>query len=379
MLTEARFLQGLRDMEARLLPALEARLLPALEYRIIPALEARLAVRIDARFSTIDARFSTIDARFSTIDSRMSTLEGKVTSLDTRFTAYVRNESLAQEGRATQTILNSLQSEFPHTEIKRFPLRNFFIPSSEDIYTDFDGCLTVRSYLPIPIHIKNSTGTSREIKGLDRAYIIEAKHGLTKKLVDEKLVQFCKILETVRAIHAKTITRQSTHFANMVSSYDMDTFPDDIHLIFTSDYIADEVVEYIEMIGSGALDEHAYNAVLYKNFKEHDLYKDILDDMSVSGFVKHELKTAKTVDDILRLCEHAATPPVNRKSVVLETHKTTLLPYVARIRALFVPYAKVRACHGFLLGRLGVMLYDELRMFSPKTAVPMRPRAAPRK
>jgi hypothetical protein len=303
---------------------------------------------------SINTRLTKLEDHVSKIDERVSKLDEYVSIFSNRVYGYIQKESDIQEKQSTELIRRNLALKYNIKNISLHSLRNFYIHGSDKIYTDLDGCIIKRiteTWNTNTNHIKRAAENSR-------AYIIEAKHGLTKQLVDGKLLQFCKILETFEYIrtHKEEITdTKASQFDNMVISYDLFNFPENILFIFASDDITDDLYNYIVSINEGELLQEKYDDYIIKSFKEDDIIREILDNKTIPIMIKNKIKFTSTPSDISSLFTPASLPTSARPvDVALEKYKQLLQPYTETAHNLLSSYTSNATCYAMLKGKLGI-------------------------
>ena len=306
-------------------------------------------------------KVNTIDNRLFNVESNVSTIISNLTTLDKKFNTYVKNESDIQEDLITRNI----QSLFSETRgitavYHRLPLKVFYIPTMNTPFTDFDGCI-IQEFNPISIKNKNGKKDLEERK----AYIIEAKHGLTKTIIDYKLKQFCTILDIFEGIHNHSIPIRNVDespFDNMVHSYNLVIFPETIYFIFGSDDIPKEQEELLNRINLGTIDEDWYNEYIIKNLKSHNIVSQILDNRHVSINIKEAFKHANTLNDIRNLfIQNTLSENATNRQRLLEREKLSIKQYTSGVLNLLESFEDVSACYKKLKGRLGLYQFNELK------------------
>lgn len=292
--------------------------------------------------------------------SQLKDVKSDIASIRT----YIHNESKIQEKTTTYQIRDILNKRYGHaTHTSVGTLRDVYLPDSNQTFTDIDGCLLTQSRVG-PVIIKNNNGRNINVTSNDeRTYFIEAKHGLTKSIIDGKLLQFCKLLDLFQKLHNGTLRAPSTpvtRFDEMVHNHGLVSYPKRIIFIFASDSIDAEHEAYIHSINAGTLTEELYNSVLVSLFKNHKTYDEILEDRDIGRLIKAELRDALTFD-ALRAALTLAAVPTTRRQGALEKQKQALLEkYAERISALLVPYSAMTACFSMLKGHLATYSHGKL-------------------
>lgn len=284
------------------------------------------------------------------IDRRVCMIENR---LDT-ISSYIENESKIQERRATYCLKKTLSGRYSHKIITESQLRSFYTPASNNIFTDFDGCVIAES--------PKGDGGVREGagEGGNRAYILECKHCITKTIIDRKLKQFCTILDVFRNIKRGTITVRNppiSKFDNMVLSYNLQNFPDNITFLFVSDYISYEDCNFITFINTGKIDENKYNIYLLQYCKSHEVFRAMMDDKCVGQAIKSALVDATTVEDMV----HILGPACNSEDAY-ERDKSTLNRYRRSLLNILVPFSSVKDYYKALVGHIGYYRFDDITL-----------------
>lgn len=295
----------------------------------------------------------------------------KIKDIDNKLTSYIHNESVIQEKTATLTVKNKLMDFYPYAKIKEFPLREFYVPKSNNMRTDLDGCITIKSS---PIKVPNKNGNPVKLH-YERAYIIEAKHNYTKALIDTKLKQFCDILDAFRLIKNRkqfNNTPISKKFKEMVLNYNLEDFPSEIYFIFVSDIIPNEQQEFLLAINSGEINENIYNKYLLEYVKTHPLINDIINDKDVAYNVKNVLKNTENINDIYDIFSPGKNNTNTINTTSIKNNKTiddiklnrddikTISTYKKRMNPLLIPYDDVEYCYSVLKGKIGFMYHNKL-------------------
>lgn len=303
---------------------------------------------------SINTRLTKLEDNVSKIDERVSKLDEYVSIFSNRVYGYIKKESDIQEKQTTEIIRRTLTQKYHPKYISINQLRDFYVHDSNNRFTDLDGCIIKR----ITDTWNTNTNSTKRAAAHSRVYIIEAKHGLTKRMVDEKLMQFCKMLETFEYIHihkSEITDTKTSQFDNMVISYDLFNFPENILFIFASDDITDDVYNYIVSINEGALLKDKYDEYIVKSFKEDDIIREILNNSIIPIMIKNKLKFASSTSDISSLFTPTSLPAsASPVAVALEKYKQLLQPYAETARQLLSSYTSNAECYAMLKGKLGI-------------------------
>lgn len=270
---------------------------------------------------------------------------------------------------ATLTVKNKLMEYYPYAKINEFPLREFYVPKSNSMRTDLDGCITIKSS---PMKVPNKNGNPVKLH-YERAYIIEAKHNYTKALIDNKLKHFCDILDAFRLIKNRKLfnnTPTSKKFKEMVLNYNLEDFPNQIYFIFVSDIIPIEQQKFLLAINSGEINENIYNKYLLEYVKTHPLINEIIKDKDVSYNIKNILKNTENINDIYDIfspdknntnnINKTTTTSIKNKETINRDDIKSISIYKRRMNTLLISYDNVEDCYSDLKGKIGFMYHDKL-------------------
>ena len=322
---------------------------------------------IDTRLTNVETRLTNVETRLTNVEIRLTKLETRFTKLETRFTTfekkvngYIKNESDIQELNTTQHIKVELESNFPVSLFEIIPFQYFFIPTSRDHITDIDGCIIRRT---APVKTTNAAGRNYNLPS-GTAYIIEAKHSLTKQQIDKKLIQFCLILQTINDIHASRIIVRdppTSSFDIMAAMLEVYNFPSDILFIFASDDINESLTRFIQDINKGDMTEEVYNQHLFNSIKESSLISTIILDPTVRKIIKHMIHQSRTLNELIGIfTQKTVDTSSSKKEQSFELQKDTLKPYQTDFFSMIVPYSTVESCYKLLKGKLGIFRMNEL-------------------
>jgi len=316
--------------------------------------------KLETSVDILNKSVNTLNKSFHILDESFHTLDESFHTLDESFHAYTKRESDIQEYHTTRSVKRLLQEQFPFAKIHISPLKNFYIPTSIEIYTDIDGCIILESP---PVLVKNTKGASKELIQ-KQVYIIEAKHGLTKTMIDKKLKQFCTMYDILKGIQTGLVLIPDppvTRFDNMVISYNLHEFPEDVHFVFASDDITEEDYLFLSSIANGTLTESLYNSYLMKYLKSHKIITDILDDIDVNKLIKNIVKNATSINEIYSLFVKTELPRnASKFSKAVESQKDSVAKYKDSILNLLIPFSNMNPCYESLKGRLKVYSSYEL-------------------
>jgi uncharacterized protein (UPF0335 family) len=268
---------------------------------------------------------------------------------------YINNESETSEISMTNQIMELLHGyNSPSYIVEKYPLRYFYVPTSNNQVTDLDGFITVRTRQSV--RVRNRTGNPRNLSE-EKAFIIEVKHAFTFNLIQKKLQQFCVIIDTLRGIRERRLrfsNANSEKFNQMLDQHDLENLPSDIYFIIASNNIDTQIKLLLEHISNGTLTEQMYMVDMFNNYKSSMLYSDIQDNMYISRTVKNIFKTSQSVDEIRDIF-------TNQR---FDRQREELAKYKDRVNEILVPYSEIKDCYTSLRGKLGIFSNGKLQLFN---------------
>jgi hypothetical protein len=305
-------------------------------------------VTIEDKIDLILDKIISMDAKIDKLEVRFDTLEARFDKFESQFKGYIKRESDIQEATITEYVYQTLVKNFKTSIVIKHPLRYFYLPSSDDTYTDIDGCLVQTMNGPA---YKNNNGTMKA-HGFQHAILLEAKHSLTKSLVNYKIQQFCTIKRTLREIKDNTIPEevQVSSFKYMILENSLKSFPDVVYFFFASDDISMDVKKYIYKISTMTLTKEEYDKVVLDDIKE--LFNKIL--LFLQKDVKDQLFRLEFSVDILtkffRNLDIAVYQEYQQKMVYM-------------LLKSLMPFHVFQSCTSELKGMLGVIQFGKIYQF----------------
>lgn len=304
--------------------------------------------KIDEKFSKIDEKFDILVNKIDNLDAKLTDVSNKVDTLESQFKGYVKHEADIQESTVTEYMRQTLLNYFKTSKVQKHSLQYFFLPSSDDQFTDIDGCLIQT----MDGHTYTNINGKLRSNEINHAIIIEAKHSLTKSLVNYKIQQFCTIKQTIEDIKTNKIPEeiQSRSFKSMIAMRSLKYFPDTMYFFFATDDLSAEVKEYIYKISTMTLTKEEYDSVIFEDTK--DQYNKIL--LFLNKDVKDNLfKLDKTVDNYFKFFRELDTslyPKYQQKMI------STL------VKAL-IPFDITQVCFKQVKNTLGVVQFGKIYQF----------------
>ncbi len=292
---------------------------------------------------TIDEKLDLIIDKIVIIDEKLTKVSDKLDTLENQFKSYVKRESDIQEATVTEYVYQTLKRNFKFSTITKHSLHYFFLPNSPDQFTDIDGCLI---YTPHTPYVNGNISTE------SHAILIEAKHALTKALVNYKIFQFCKIKSVLQDIKKNTVSEKdpSPAFQNMVLTHNLQSFPDNINFFFASDDLSYEVKEYIYKISTLTLTEEEYDAIVFDSTKRD--YNRIL-----------EVLDYKTRKELSNLKQSSEIYSAFFKSLNISKYDEDEQKVLHSYMNLLTPFSIAKKCFEQLENTLGIVQFGIFYQF----------------
>ncbi len=296
------------------------------------------------KLTVLESDMSGVKADIQELKSDVKELKADVYTLKTvtnRIQNNIKNESDIQEHLCTNQLKSYLMDRFKGDIITTVLFGNFYTPDSNQELTDIDGCV-IQKTLPMTVK-KNGANV---VVDKSCVYFIEAKHSITKPILEKKLNQFVVILQTMQDIHShKNYSKSSTAFRNMVELHHLQDYPEDVCFLLSSDKMSPDAIKLVTCITTGILTEDVYNDLLFEYIYNHPYVKDIIADKNPSQQVKEAISKVKSVNDI--------------QALVLEPFMKN---YKMRFEGLMMPYSNYTSLVSLLQGKLGFISKSEIQL-----------------
>ena len=307
-------------------------------------------------------KLTTIEKDVAELKKDVAELKKDVAQLKTSVSVlqqYNQNSAKIQEQEFTNQLKTHLIEKHKDAIIQTVVFGNFYKVNSNDPLTDLDGCILAN----VPLHTFKKNGKNIRI---DRScfYILEAKHAITKALLDKKIKQFVHIINAIQYVKSAGYNpAKKTMFDKMVDLHKLKQLPENICFLMSTEKIAPDALQILIRITTGSLTEEIYNDLLFENVYNHDLIKDIINDESVDAYVKESLQKIKSITDVYAIVNPIAPNKSEKKSQHdLYKKKETILPYRHRILNLMTPYEEYVRIIDILIGKLGFISKTEIQL-----------------
>jgi hypothetical protein len=103
---------------------------------------------------------------------------------------------------------------------------------------------------------------------------IENKLSLEKVHVDEKMIMYDKFINVLNLSRSKSTQISNDFCKDMIDTYNVNTFPLSLVLLFAAENISIELRKYIENINTGNITETDYKNITYSLLLDNQSYKD---------------------------------------------------------------------------------------------------------
>lgn len=292
------------------------------------------------------------------------------------FYSYMKRHSEMEELEDRTFILERLQNEQKGYVSSPSSLRNFYFPDNNNLLTDFDGLILMKSEREVsnnlaPLYNGNTRAFNRKtmrnhLRGgragqlqeqlpentqqrQPRAIIIESKNKLDKSLIDNKLKQFFKIYVILRDVKAGIINMVTTseHFKQMYTNYELAKFPEDLYFVFASNSIDKQNIEYLLHIAKNTLTRELYDIYTIHYLRTLPAYDEFCRPKYITKQYIKDMNNTTSLDKVLKILDQYAT---NR--------------YSMKLRAEIMPYEEMEPIFDYMKGRIGIRMFDKLHIES---------------
>lgn len=361
----------------------------------LDAIEQKLEEH-DKRFDRIEEKLDKITETLTIIVTDIKTMKQQLSNIETRVAAlednmegvkkYIKRESDFQEIRNRTFISKLYLYNKPTSIVTPIHIKKFYDHTGHEI-TEFDGFLLISTnphIIPkpanellarIPPHISTTSLLRNNIESynpqlMEREYIlIESKHALSKGKVDKKLRQIEDIKRVFRTIHERTTTKTHDQYETWMkiivndTGLPVDKLDANFNLIFSSDDISEQLVNYIIAINNGITEEEYESHTLELFFS--DMYiKDIITTITKNNKIhktKRDTLTEKpyklhSIRDLFKDTDIKNIDVVKRQ-----------LPY---INTFFIPFSRMNTYFQHMKGKVGVSQFNTVilpRLFAKST------------
>jgi hypothetical protein len=313
-----------------------------------------------AKLANIEQDISGMKQDISGMKQDISGMKQDISGLRTAVTElqnYNQNAARIQEREFTNQLKSYLLEKYPGAAIRTRIFGIFYKKHSNDPLTDIDGCVLLWE----PPFVMKQNGKNVQINA-SCMYIIEAKHAITKALLDKKINQFVYIMNAITYIKSAKYKPGRSKFDEMVDVQKIKELPESICFLMSTEKITPDALQILLQIATGSLTRESYNELLFEYAYNHKLMKDILDDESVDRYVKDSITGMKSLQDMYRIVQPEAPGVSEKKSQqLLYKKKSTILPYTAKLLQLLTPYDEYVGAVGHLKGNLGFISKNEIQ------------------
>jgi hypothetical protein len=229
----------------------------------------------------------------STIRSDMTVLRNDFTVFRDNTVFNFRNLSRIQEKTDAEFFRQYLNNKFPTMVIESHVFGNFYLPNGSTL-TDIDGCVSLHTIPQIPnTSVYKPNNSKYIVKELIRneMFILESKGLLDIVQLNKKIIQFCKIIQTIQTINKMNMTKAASNFKEMIVSYPLFRRPNKIYFMMCANDMSLLIRTFIREINNNTLDKNKYLKLIYEMFLEHPNYK------LYKGMIKEHPKLKKRYEE----------------------------------------------------------------------------------
>ena len=258
---------------------------------------------------TLTSLYHMMKQGFNRIENRITVIEKDISILKDDMKGvhkYIKLESKFQELRNRNFIVKACLHNHNQHSVVILPTKKFFHPSGWEI-TDLDGFLLIRTYpneikqpsqelisrLPQTDFIESLQPNSVELNPSHKHHeyiIIESKHSLNKGKVDKKIAQILEIKDVLQSMPIKETPIYKTIISKLRSIIGQTNLNYPINLIFSSDDISNELVQYIESINNGTISDN-YDDLTTELFYSDEYIQPIIDSITTDSDIPKQLKS----------------------------------------------------------------------------------------
>jgi hypothetical protein len=315
----------------------------------------------EAEEITLTSLYHMVKQGFNRIENRITLIENDIKGIH----KYIKLESKFQELRNRNFIVKAYLHNHNQHSVVILPTTKFFHPSGREI-TDLDGFLLIRSYpndvkqpsqelisrLPQPDFIESLQPNSVELNPSHKQHeyiIIESKHSLSKGKVDKKIAQILEIKDVFQSMPIKETPMYKTIISKLQTAAGQSNLNYPINLIFSSDDISNELVQYIESINDGSISDN-YDDLTTELFYSDEYIQSIIDSITTDSDIPKQLKYILTkrssIIDIRNLFS-------------LQSMKEYISPY---LEPYLTPYEELASTFEDMKGFVGISQFNTVNL-----------------
>ena len=317
---------------------------------------------------TLTSLYHMMKEGFSRIETDISILKKDVSILKDDMKGvhkYIKMESKFQELRNRNFIVKAYLHNHNQHSVVILPTTKFFHPSGREI-TDLDGFLLIRTYpndveqpsqelisrLPQPDFIESLQPNSVELNPSHKHHeyiIIESKHSLSKGKVDKKIAQILEIKQVLQSVAENGNHRFEMMISKLQTVVGQTNLNYPINLIFSSDDISNELVQYIESINNGTISDN-YDDLTTELFYSDEYIQPIIDSITTDSDIPKQLKS------ILM----KRSPIVDIRNLFsLPSMKEYISPYM---ESYLTPYEELASSFEDMKGFVGISQFNTVNL-----------------
>jgi len=310
---------------------------------------------------TLTSLYHMMKQGFNRIENRITVIENDIKGIH----KYIKLESKFQELQNRNFIVKAYLYNHNQHSVVILPTTKFFHPSGREI-TDLDGFLLIRTYpneikqpsqelisrLPQTDFIESLQPNSVELNPSHKHHeyiIIESKHSLNKGKVDKKIAQILEIKDVLQSIPIKEGHMYKMIISKLQTVVGQTDLNYPINLIFSSDDISNELVQYIESINDGTISDN-YDDLTTELFYSDEYIQPIIDSITTDSEIPKQLKS------ILM----KRSPIVDIRNLFsLPSMKEYISPYM---ESYLTPYEELASSFEDMKGFVGISQFNTVNL-----------------
>ena len=310
---------------------------------------------------TLTSLYHMMKEGFSRIENRITVIENDMKGV----LKYIKLESKFQELRNRNFIVKAYLHNHNQHSVVILTTTKFFHPSGREI-TDLDGFLLIRTYpneikqpsqelisrLPQTDFIESLQPNSVELNPSHKHHeyiIIESKHSLNKGKVDKKIAQILEIKQALESIPIKEGHMYKMIISKLQTVVGQTNLNYPINLIFSSDDISNELVQYIESINDGTISDN-YDDLTTELFYSDEYIQPIIDSITTDSEIPKQLKSI--------LMKRSSIVDI-RNLFSLQSMKEYISPY---LESYLTPYEELSDRFEDMKGFVGISQFNTVNL-----------------
>lgn len=226
---------------------------------------------------------------------------------------YNKNKSDAYEEQTLNILYDYLSKHINvGTEKLEIIYLKMIYDKKDNHITDLDGCILLNknfTKLPLqiiekklnqtPVNLKSNLQKQKKSYQDDNMlYIVESKNHIIKSDVDMKIKQMITFQCFIKEIKNNK-PNLKPKCLEMVNTYNIESFPEQLYLYIASDCISPKCISYITEIYKGMMTAEKYETMTYEMLMQYKGFKDYLKDVPRFTQIIPKINNYSTVIELL--------------------------------------------------------------------------------